>query len=329
MDQGSDELRVFKTEINLSELMASFGYRLDRKSSSRNSVAMKHPDGGKLIVSRTESGRWVYFAVFDSSDKGSVIDFVQRRTGENLGQVRERLRDWLGASGQHALQRPQNLEFAPTLRPITRDLASVRDRYDRARPLHGFSRFLVEERCIRAEVLALPIFRDRIRVDARANVLFPHRADGELTGFEIRGVNLNRFATGGIKGLWTSVCGEQDTRIVFAESALDALAYAAVVGHARTRFASIAGQLNRVQPELILAEIRKLPANGRVILAMDNDDPGDRLTERLTDIFDRANRSDLRLAIDRPARRGADWNDVARFGSQSPPISSPSREPEP
>ncbi|XOV74834.1 MAG: DUF3991 domain-containing protein [Phycisphaerales bacterium] len=185
-------------------------------------------------------------------------------------------------------------------------------RYDRARPLRGLSRYLVEERCIPVEVLALPIFRDRIRVDAQGRVLFPHQANGKLTGFEVRGVKLNRFATGGIKGLWTSVCGEQDARLVLAESALDALAYAAVVGHERTRFASIAGQLNRVQPRLILAEIRKLPANGGVVLAMDNDDAGDRLTEQLTDIFDRANRSDLRLRRDRPALRGADWNDVAR-----------------
>ncbi|XHC26784.1 DUF3991 and TOPRIM domain-containing protein [Phycisphaerales bacterium ac7] len=312
MDRGNDELRAFKTEINLSELTASFGYRLDRKSSSRNSVAMVHPGGDKLIVSRTESGCWVYLSVRDFSDNGTVIDFVQRRTGENLSQVRERLRDWLGASGQRALQLPENPEFAPTLRPITRDLEQVRARYDRARPLRGLSRYLVEERCIPVEVLALPIFRDRIRVDAQGRVLFPHQANGKLTGFEVRGVKLNRFATGGIKGLWTSVCGEQDARLVLAESALDALAYAAVVGHERTRFASIAGQLNRVQPRLILAEIRKLPANGGVVLAMDNDDAGDRLTEQLTDIFDRANRSDLRLRRDRPALRGADWNDVAQ-----------------
>ncbi|XOV75109.1 MAG: DUF3991 domain-containing protein [Phycisphaerales bacterium] len=281
MDRGSDELRAFKTEINLSELMASFGYRLDRKSSSRNSVAMKHPEGDKLIVSRTESGRWVYFAVFDSSDNGTVIDFVQRRTGENLGQVRERLRDWLGASGQRALQLPQIADFAPTLRPITRDLASVRDRYDRARPLHGFSRFLVEERCIPAEVLALPIFRYRIRVDTQANVLFPHQADGELTGFEIRATNLNRFATGGIKGLWTSVCGEQDARLVFAESALDALAYAAVIGHERTRFASIAGQLNRVQPELIRRD--PTSASRRPCGSRDGQRRGGRSIDRATD----------------------------------------------
>ena len=329
MGRGSDELASFKTEINLTELMASFGYRLDRKSSSPNSVAMKHPGGDKLIVSRTDSGRWVYFSVRDPSDNGTAIDFVQRRTGENLGQIRQRLRDWLGASGQRALQQYSPRDFAPSLQPTTRDLAGVRARYDRARPLRGLSRYLVEERCIPVDVLTLPILRDRIRVDPSGNVLFGHRAGEELTGYEIRSSGFNGFAKGGTKGLWTSRGGEEVRRLIVAESALDALAYAAVVGHAQTRLVSIAGQLNKVQPELIAREVRCLPAGGTVGLALDNDEAGDRLTEQLTAIFNRANRTDLHLAVDRPALRGADWNDVARSNATNQPGSGPGREPEP
>lgn len=87
MNADKDELVAFKREINLTELMASFGYRLDRKSSSRNSASMKHPDGDKLIVSRTSEGRWVYFSVRDPNDNGTVVDFLGRRTAENLGQI--------------------------------------------------------------------------------------------------------------------------------------------------------------------------------------------------------------------------------------------------
>ena len=32
----------------------------------------------------------------DDTDNGSIIDFVQKRQGMNLGQVRRELRGWLG-----------------------------------------------------------------------------------------------------------------------------------------------------------------------------------------------------------------------------------------
>lgn len=50
MKSRPDELEVFKTAINLTELMGSFGYGIDRTASSRNSAVMAHPDGDKLVV---------------------------------------------------------------------------------------------------------------------------------------------------------------------------------------------------------------------------------------------------------------------------------------
>ena len=318
MDARREELDAFKKEISLTELMAAFGYRCDRKSSSRNSAAMVHADGDKLIVSRTDEGTWVFFSVQNSSDNGTVIEFLQRRTGENLGQIRRRLRDWMVAARHRDWRRTNAGAEAPLLKPLTRDLVGVRERFEQACPIQGYNRYLVEERSIPPEILSLTSFRNTIRVDARENLLFPHVAGSEITGYEIRGMRFKGFAKGGIKGLWTSHDSDYVSRLAVTESALDALAYASVVGHVRTRFVSIAGQLNRVQPNLLVTEIQHLPKDGIVVLAMDNDEPGDRLAERLTDIFERANRSDLCLRIHRPPLRGADWNDVARMNKGNP-----------
>ena len=318
MDARREELDTFKKEISLTELMAAFGYRCDRKSTSRSSAAMVHADGDKLIVSRTEEGTWVFFSVRKSSDDGTVIEFLQRRTGENLGQIRRRLRDWMGAARHRAWRRTNAGAEAPLLKPLTRDLVGVRERFERARPIRGYNRYLVEERSISPEILSLTSFRDTIRVDSRENLLFPHAAGSEITGYEIRGMRFKGFAKGGIKGLWTSRHSDYVSRLAVTESALDALAYAAVVGHERTRFVSIAGQLNRVQPDLLISEIQHLPDGVVVVLAMDNDEAGDRLTERLAEIFKRANRHDLGLLIDRPPLRGTDWNDVARMTDRNP-----------
>lgn len=320
MTTRPDELEAFKTEINLSELMASFGYCLDRRSTSRNSAAMVHPDGDKLIVARGRDGHWVYFSVRDPGDNGTAIDFVQRRTGENLGHTRRRLRGWLGGTPSGSTPVDPSM-FVPTLEPITRDLAQVRARFEEASPLTGPHRFLVEERRIPFGVLGQDIFADRIRVDPRGNVLFPHFTRDGLSGFEIKNTGFTGFAKGGTKGLWGSRRREEDDRLVIAETAIDALSYAALAGHRRSRFISIAGELNPQQPDLIVSAVQGLPAGGQVVLAMDNDDGGDRLTAQLEHLFACAGRQDLELQDDRPQARGRDWNDELRDRGTPPPLS--------
>lgn len=321
MNTRPDELDAFKTEINLSELMASFGYQVDRRGTSKNSAMMAHPDGDKLVVSCGHDGHWVYFSVRDHADNGTVIDFVQRRTSENLGHVRRRLRDWLRSPTTASAPAPDPQTFVQSLEPITRDLASVRARYESMGPIDGYHRYLVEERRIPRELLALEIFRDRIRVDDRTNAVFPHFTRDGLSGFEIKNANFTGFAKGGTKGLWGSRARETDKRLVIAETAIDALSYAAISGHDRSRLVSVAGELNPHQPELIVSAIRRMPAGSLVITAMDNDEGGDHLGEQMAQAFTRADRDDLELRDDRPALRGTDWNDVLRTAAP-PPLSS-------
>ena len=88
----SEELEAFKTRINLTLYAASRGYAIDRKASSRNSAILQHPNGDKVIVALDHDGHWIYFSVRDDKDNGSIIDFIQRRGGGSLGDVRKELR---------------------------------------------------------------------------------------------------------------------------------------------------------------------------------------------------------------------------------------------
>jgi hypothetical protein len=75
-----EELDLFKSRINLTEYASAQGYVLDRKHSSRNSVAMRGPSGDKVIIARdARDGNWIYFSVTDEEDNGTIIDFVTRR----------------------------------------------------------------------------------------------------------------------------------------------------------------------------------------------------------------------------------------------------------
>ena len=96
--QREDELTRFKTDINLVEYVASKGYQVIKGESSKASTVMVDGQGDKLIIATAEDGHGIYFSVRDDADNGSIIDFVQRLQGLNLGQVRKELRPWIGVS---------------------------------------------------------------------------------------------------------------------------------------------------------------------------------------------------------------------------------------
>ncbi|HEX9640827.1 MAG TPA: DUF3991 and TOPRIM domain-containing protein [Candidatus Krumholzibacteria bacterium] len=322
MTTRPDELEAFKSSVNLTEFAVARGYELDRKASSRSSVVMVHPDGDKVVIAKARSdGHWIYFSVGDPSDSGTIIDFVQKRDGGSLGEVRKLLRPWIGEASSPPPPRPARSAFAQDLQPIERDLLGVRAAYEAMRPLSaGFHPYLAGARRIPPALLADERFASRIRADARGNAVFPHFNRDGLCGFELKNAGFTGFAKGGAKGLWTSLVRPDDRALVLAEGAIDALSYAALHGHAGVRFVSLAGQVSPEQVNLAAAAIEKLPS-GSVVLAFDNDEAGDRLTARFEGLFVEVGRSGLELRVHRPGARGADWNDVlrARAAEHSPP----------
>ena len=75
-----EELELFKSRINLTKYASAQGYVLDRRHTSRNSVAMRGPAGDKVIIARdARDGNWIYFSVTDDQDHGTIIDFITRR----------------------------------------------------------------------------------------------------------------------------------------------------------------------------------------------------------------------------------------------------------
>lgn len=320
MSDRHDELEGFKRGVNLTEYAATRGFQLDRKASSRNSAVMVHPAGDKIIVAKGSDGHWVYFSVRDPADHGSIVDFVQRRQGGTIGDVRKALRPWTGGPLPSAFTRPPPSAFVRDLDHIPRDLAAVRARFEAMEPANGRQPYLEDVRRIPAAVLADPAFADRIRTDAYGGAVFPHYTRGGLLcGYEIKNQNYTGFASGGTKGLFVSRrTAEDDRRLVIAETAIDALSYAAVRGQPATRYASTGGELNPEQPELLVAAIAGLPDGAEVVLAVDHDDGGAKIGRRIEAAFAAAARSGLSLRYDRPPTPGEDWNDELRKAAGRP-----------
>jgi len=179
------------------------------------------------------------------------------------------------------------------------------------RPLAGHHAYLENERRIPPEVLAHPRFEGRIHVDAWDGAVFPHWKREAICGYELKNHGFTGFAPGGEKGLWLSATTDHDTALVITESAIDALSHFAVHRPATYRYASIAGTLNHTQPELLREAAASLPVDGEVILATDNDAGGDSLLGTLRGVLGSLEPR-RRIGEDRPATRGADWNDVLR-----------------
>lgn len=302
-----DELEAFKTRINLSEYAASCGYVMDRKASSRSSVVMTHPNSDKLIVAVDHDGHWIYFSVRDDADNGSIIDFVQRRRGFSLGEARKELRPFLDAHHSPALPRPH--DFVSALTPASKDLLRVRARFE-AMLVSDCHPYLFTERKIPGDVLRDPRFSGRVRIDSHGNAVFPHGNFHGLSGFEVKNREFTGFAPGGEKGLWASHIDAEDTALVIAETAIDALSHFALKRPGATRYVSTAGSLNKTQPELIQRAARKLPQGGLVVVATDNDPGGDALLKAICEALSGVDR--IKVVENRPLTRGDDWNDVLK-----------------
>jgi hypothetical protein len=310
------ELESFKTSIDLRAYAASQGYVLDRRESWRGSAVMRHADGDKVIIKRDRDGHYVYFSVRDEADHGTIIDFAQHRLRLNFGELRKELRPWIG-------RQAEALPYPPLL-PATKDRMRAERTYARMQdaPRHPY---LENERAIPAALLQSARFAGRIRIDARGNAVFPHFDRQGPCGFEIKNRDFTGFASGGAKGLWLSNEEPDDNRLIFCESAIDALSHAVLFPDDRTRYASIGGQLSPQQRELMRAAAAGLPPNAKVVAATDADAQGGKLADSIREAVQVTGRDDLVFVFHQPDGF-KDWNDQLR-SRPKPPLPCRPEEP--
>ena len=210
-----DELKRFKSEINLTEFAAGLGYRLDRRESSRGSAVMRHPvTDDKIVIARDErDGHWIYFSVRDERDNGTIVDFLQRRGHRTIPEVSRELHSWIGGAASGVATEIHRAEV--TVRTVDRD--AMAQAFAAAREVSNS--VYLNRRGIRSETLALERFAGTFREDARRNVLFPHHDTDGFAGFESKNHGWTSFSPGGVKALWQSKAFETDTRLVLCESA--------------------------------------------------------------------------------------------------------------
>jgi hypothetical protein len=165
MRNSADEVERFKTEINISEYLATYGFTRDKKSCATYAVMRK--DAKKIIITKAPDGHYVYTDAHNESDNGSIIDICQRLTGKNLGQVRRELRPWIG-KGQDRPRPP--IEAWQKIYRTEPDYIKVAIGFNNAEPVFDFSYF--DERGIDKTVVNS--FPSTIRQSSDGMLLFRH-----------------------------------------------------------------------------------------------------------------------------------------------------------
>jgi hypothetical protein len=315
-----EELERFKTDLNLSHYAASYGYQLDRRESSSNCAVMRR-NGEKIVVAKvTDKGtiHWAFFTIGDYAANGTIIDFVMQQDRCSLGTARQVLRQWSGSPPP-----VQPIHYAHRLDPITRDRAAVMREY--AKLTATAKHPAIVARGIPAALQAAPRFAGAILQDEHRNACFPHRDRDGVCGWEIKNNGFTGFSKGGEKGLWFSRTKATDTALIIAESALDALSYAALHPADKARYFSIGGELNPRQPALIAAALEKMPRPAVVILATDNDEAGHKLAATIQSLAPPG----PGLEFHRPLPKiGKDWNDQLKAKRPNPgPLFPTARAP--
>jgi len=291
----------FKTDINLTQYAAHLGYEIDRKKSTRSSIAMRK-DSDKVIISR-RGNLWVYFSVTDDNDNGTIIDFAQKRTHKSIGEIGRDLQNWtLGG-----ISLPHAKTYVRDVAPQEYDPARIERIFKSLKPVHRH-RYL-GNRGLTDALLIDRRFAGRIFADRYQNAVFPHFKDGQVCGLELKNHDKAMFVRGSEKTLWRSCVFKDDNTLILAEAVIDALSYHALYRREKAVYAATGGGLSPEQGEIITAFIRDFDALEHIIIIPDHDQGGDKFEKRIREAVELSGFDGL-CETHRPCLEGQDWNDV-------------------
>lgn len=287
----NEELEQFKTQINLAYYAQDNGYQPDLKKSSVNCIVLKDNQGDKILIGLDKTDRhYFYYSLTDETDKGSIIDFVQKRKNLNLGEVRKELRPWIQQNSTQTnskvnskVKNKVNNKSEIKLTPTDKNRSQILVEIEQQQTINNHP--YLNQRGITKDTINNPRFQGTVYQDKNNNVIFPHQDREGTCGYEIRNENFKGFSTGGTKGLWTSRSGSKDKQLVICESPIDCLSYHQLFPDNQTRYFATSGTLSEKQKDLLRTAFENInQKGGEIIIATDRDIGGEKISQELTEI---------------------------------------------
>jgi hypothetical protein len=277
-EQRKDELLRFKTDIDLGRYAQErLGFVPSKGKSYRYPMAPGSycrfgEKGSQIVVKcpRKHGDYYLWVNPENTDESGTIIDLIQKEKPHlNLAAIRKELREELGLSNPRTGKNPPP-PSRPTAPEPKRSYESIEAQYNAARVVQNDT--YLATRGLRPETLGGPRFQHTFRVrPVSGQILFPHRNADGLCGFEAKSARSTLFSNGGTRALWCSGLRATDSALVVTESAIDCMSYHQLFPDPHARYMSTSGGLSGAQKELLGRAIAKLPPNGRLVIATDND----------------------------------------------------------
>jgi hypothetical protein len=294
MNPPVSKWQFFKQEINLIDFACANGYVINKKKSTRHSVCLAKGNEDKIIVSR-KNGIWVYFSVYDSTDNGTIIDFVQNKLQKSYMAIFEMLENWQGTSSSKSYAVPETPVYNQN---------RVQKLFENCKPIE--QHLYLSKRGIDKELLVSERFANTIYSDNFNNVVFPQYKDEAVSALELKNKQLHVFAKGSEKTVWQSNRFKTDTHLYIAETPIDALSYQALFSLSNAFYIATSGSPSKSQLDYIRNII---PDFEQTVCIVDNDTGGDRIFDRIEKMI---GESEIGCRLNRhsPKKVNDDWNDV-------------------
>ena len=130
-----------------------------------------------------------------------------------------------------------------------------------------------------------------------------------ISALEIKNDSIHVFVKGSEKTTWQSNRLENDTILVIAESAIDAMSYHIIHNLKSAFYIAVSGSFSKQQTKLIQDIINSFSTLKEIRIITDNDNGGDRLYLKLEDVIKKVSNKNLAQRHS-PKNKNDDWNSV-------------------
>ena len=293
-----EELELFKTQINIADVAQDMGYEIDKKKSTRKSIVLK-AGGDVIIVSRNaDNGHYIYFNANNPSDAGTIIDFVQQRTGKNLGQVRRLLRQYLqndnGVQHLQVSSKEYIKNYYKAIDYFTKRWEQIKKKTDESNALrYKNARGLSPITLMTTQYMGYD--------EETGKIVFPIFNENGICGLYLTDENMKEkyFAKNSIKGIWADksikeLKDKDDVKIIITESPIDNLSLKEIATVIKNKsddnvlHIATLGRMGQEAKDTLKKIFRFLP-NAELLIATDADEAGQEIANEIINIAKSSN----------------------------------------
>jgi len=254
MEAQEELLRRFATMIDLPAFVGQQGFQLGERQEPGRLSMVHRPTGETLWLERdVDRGGWTYTNAADPHDRGTVVDYLQRR-GASRAACLDRLIACCDRRARGTVEAERYQEF---VRAMPEDLRRALNEHEQ----HKLAEHATTKALERLGVPRGTLDESRFR---------PAKREADLA-----------VLTDEPKVLWASSFRPGDRAVVLVERPIDAVAYERAHGRQSACYLATGSAPDPVQKKRLAHILAEAPDGMNVILAFGRDEAGRRLAHEI------------------------------------------------